>query len=101
MGLDLQLLPLSGERYPYNNATLHIPRNDALFTRIKTVTSQPISKDFACWPLETNRITFEDAYGDSLMFVFAKELKKENIGGPVGAYVNALTDEAKIVLYWH
>jgi len=53
MGLDLQLLPLSGERYPYNNATLHIPRNDALFTRIKTVTSQPISKDFACWPLET------------------------------------------------
>ncbi|MCA9340429.1 MAG: hypothetical protein KDA17_05935 [Candidatus Saccharibacteria bacterium] len=44
--------------------------------------------------------TTETPYGERLTYTLAKNLKSINIGGPEGAFINALDDATKVALFW-
>ena len=44
--------------------------------------------------------TVDTPYGERLTYTLAKHLKKINMGGPEGAFINALDDHVKVALYW-
>lgn len=101
MGVDLKLLPMEGVSLPYNASVLNAGCGRALFDYIAALKASPINDDFACFITEYASVVTKDAYDTPLMYVLAGDLKGAKITGPTGAFVNALADDVKVVLYWH
>ena len=109
MGIDLNLLPMrQGIRSNFSHEIINMDRNYELFDRIRAIPSLPISDGFACHQASFDYYNVDEGYGDvvkdcygtRLRYTLAGELKKVNIPGPPGAFVDALNDDVPIVLFW-
>lgn len=130
MGLDLYMLPVDGDLPPklfFAHNILSIDRN-AIIGDIRDVAKkhavkipQPVSCFIGTGKDGESKYgqATEDPYGDPLAFVLAKHLKplawkvgvpdaemvedgyKSRKNRAAFAYVTALPDDYKIVLYWH
>jgi hypothetical protein len=129
MGLDLYLLPVDGdgEAVFYSHMILNLDRN-AIIGDVQDVAEkhgQPIKRPISTF-LGRQRSgehgysrESQDPYGDPLQYVLAKHLKplgkkyglgakdqvadgyQSRLNKAVFAFICALPDDYKIVLYWH
>jgi len=118
MGVDLRLLPIEfeDESLCYSFTVLPVPRDYALFDEIRECEQFEIQKHFSsfmgnptCDECEerTYGDTKTDSYGTAIHYVLTRQLKKvfnklyPKSGSPVHAYIDSISDDAKIALYWH
>lgn len=111
MGMDLKLLPYYvnfDNRAAFSHEIIMVNRDSDLFDRINNIPQQEVEPDFTSYLSYDDQyeeahygLSVKDAYGDNLKFCRAGDLKKCDIGGAAGAYVNALVDNHKIALFWH
>lgn len=119
MGLDLKLLPLLRPGDGMSRNILCINRRDEIFEEIRKLPSWPQPQPFYCHEAtipdgtlagnSCSGIVTEDAYGDPLEYVVAKDIaalrgcsdiKDCPINRPIWAYLSAMDGDWPIVLYW-
>ena len=109
MGVDLKLLPMRyGIGSNFSHEIIEVVRCRDMFDRINAIPSFPVSDGFSCSLASFDHDdvdsgqgeVVEDFYGQRLRYTLACELKKVGIGGPEGAFVDALKDDVPIVLFW-
>ena len=109
MGVDLKLLPFDCdlEMLSFSHTVLNVVRDYALFDRIKEIPAIRVPRDFTSYLSRDNAYeephygdTTEDPYGDPVRYVLAGDLKAVCIPGPTGSYINALSDDNKVALFW-
>ena len=103
MGIDLTLLPFECS---YAHVVLPVDRDRELFVRISRIPTKRIGSisSYLAYDEDGERCYGEldtDPYGNPLRWVQACCLKKCKIPGPVGAYLEELNDEHRVVLFWH
>lgn len=108
MGLNLTLLPLEGNENDgmFSFSVLPLDQDREAFDKIKNIPGYKvmcvlktyISRD---GDKETHYgPTSHDAYGEAIHWCFAGALKDCAIGGPAGAYIDALHNTHKVALFW-
>ncbi len=108
MGVDLSLLPFrSSEKYCHE--VLNVGRHYEHYDRVDALPQVECHK-FNAYVSREMGDHHDDTgygpvtktpYGEPVKYVLAKDLKKVELPGPVGAFVAALNDDVKIALYWH
>ena len=115
MGLDLPLLPYAwkGTGEPnFAHDVLDLPRRSVLFDAITAIVKKSgiaveagfnsyLSRDDAYEDTHYGE-TLETPYGDRVKWITAKALKNlVLLNGPQGAFIRALGDNHRVVLFWH
>lgn len=110
MSIDLTLLPFDcdSELLSFSHNVLQLNRDYDLFGKIDKLPQLEVPNNFSSYLSRDEEYeephygnTTETPYGNKLQYTTAGELKKCNINGPAGAYINALPDQNKVALYWH
>ncbi len=107
MGIYLKLLPFFDGVRNCSHEILDVEQDYDLFDRIRDMPSMEVDDDFTSFYSRDGQFeghhygnTEEDAHGERLRWVLAKDLKLVDIPGPTGAYVAAMNDRDRIALYW-
>ena len=111
MGLDLRILPIYQKGADFSVTSLECDRDYDLFDKVRSIQEEfgrEVSrKGFTGYMGSEFCQQDEDAYGDILESVMAKDLKKIDLlntskgNKAVFAYLNELDNEHECYLYWH
>ena len=111
MGLDLRILPVYSKGADFSCTSLECDSDYDMFNQIRSIQGErgrDVSRKGLCGYIGDQFSTHEnDAYGDVLQSVQAKDLKSINAcngsftNRAIIAYINALDDQHECFLYWH
>lgn len=111
MGLDLKIIPIYRNGADFSCSALECERDYNLFDQVKLIQEKHgrdvLKKGVRAHFGDEYSQENEDAYGDKLQSVEAKDLKSVDLfydsptNRAVLAYINALNEDHEIYLYWH
>lgn len=116
MGVDLRLLPFDCDHddFAFSHTLLELGRNYELHAQIRQLNQFPVPSGFTSFSGRSANFddicygtTVSTPYGEDLTYTTAGELcqipknYRAEWERPVWAYLDALSPETKVALYWH